>query len=340
MKVSGFAIATAVATFVLLLVGGLVNPTGSSLACPDWPLCYGSAFPEMTGGILYEHSHRLVATFVGLMTVILGVLLIRARKQDAAYVKLAALVVIMVVVQGVLGGLTVLLRLPPQISTAHLALSMAFFVTLIYVAVRARRIEGAKPAPLAAPARRLMTAAALAVYAQIVLGGVVRHSGSAMACANDIPFCLGEIWPAGPLQQIHMAHRLVGVLVGILAIAAAVVAAPRLTGRLRSLARAIPVLVLAQIGLGVWTVLSLKHLHVVEMHLAVGVLLLAACALPVIATRPAQAATARRGVAPGEARRAPPVEGACPPPKTTSLRAFPRRLLEDERELELAESTR
>lgn len=292
MKVSRFATATAVATFVLLLVGGLVNPTGSSLACPDWPLCYGSAFPEMTGGILFEHSHRLVATFVGAMTVVLGVLLFRARKQDRGYVKLAVLVVVMVVVQGVLGGLTVLLKLPPQISTAHLALSMAFFVTLIYVAVRARRIEGAPPLALAAPARRLMTVAAIAVYAQIVLGAVVRHSGSAMACANDIPLCFGELWPAGALGQIHMAHRLFGVVAGLLAIAAAIGATPKLAGRLRTLARAIPVLVVVQIGLGLWTVRSMKHLHVVELHLAVGVLLLAACSLLVIATRAASAAPA------------------------------------------------
>src|SRR5947208_12682052 len=75
-----FAAATAVATFLLLLVGGLVNPTGSSLACPDWPLCYGSPFPPMVGGILYEHSHRLLATGVGLLTVVLAVLLFRDGK--------------------------------------------------------------------------------------------------------------------------------------------------------------------------------------------------------------------------------------------------------------------
>ena len=63
-----FALAAANATFLLILVGGLVNPTGSSLACPDWPLCHGSAFPPMVGGILYEHSHRLAATTVGLTT--------------------------------------------------------------------------------------------------------------------------------------------------------------------------------------------------------------------------------------------------------------------------------
>src|SRR5262245_13322574 len=75
------AVATAVATFLLLLVGGLVNPTGSSLACPDWPLCYGSPFPPMVGGIFYEHSHRLFATGVGILTVVLAVLLWRGGRR-------------------------------------------------------------------------------------------------------------------------------------------------------------------------------------------------------------------------------------------------------------------
>jgi len=60
------AVVTACATWILLLVGCLVHGTGSSLACPDWPLCYGSAFPKMENGVQYEHSHRLVATAVGL----------------------------------------------------------------------------------------------------------------------------------------------------------------------------------------------------------------------------------------------------------------------------------
>lgn len=270
-----FALATAVATFVLLLVGGLVNPTGSSLACPDWPLCHGSAFPEMKGGVLYEHSHRLVASGVGLMTVVLGVLLWRDRKRA-----LAAVVVAMVVTQGVLGGLTVLLKLPPQISIAHLGLSMAFFVFLIYLATGAG--ERARPIAASKGAHLLAIVAAVAVWGQIVLGGVVRHSGSAMACADELPLCYGQLWPAGAMHaQIHMAHRLFGVIAGLVAIAAAVALARRARW-----AWAIPVLVVVQIGLGLATVATFKHLHVVETHLAVGALLLAATARLALATRP------------------------------------------------------
>ena len=262
-----FAAATAAATFVLLLVGGLVNPTGSSLACPDWPLCHGSAFPEMKGGVLYEHSHRLVATGVGLMTVILGALLLRDRRRGLA---LAA--VGLVVLQGVLGGITVLLKLPAVVSIAHLGLSMAFFSFLIYLATGAS--ERARPIEAPRGAATLVGLAALAVWVQIVLGGVMRHSGSAFACAAEIPFCAGQLWPAdGTLQmQIHMTHRIFGVVAGLLALVAALSVARRARW-----AFVIPVLVVAQIALGVLTVTSMVHLHVVETHLGVGALLLAAC---------------------------------------------------------------
>src|SRR6187431_1520976 len=70
--VHGFAVGTAVATFLLILIGGLVHGTGSSLACPDWPTCYGSLMPKMEGGVLVEHSHRLAAGTVVIMTLVLA----------------------------------------------------------------------------------------------------------------------------------------------------------------------------------------------------------------------------------------------------------------------------
>jgi heme o synthase len=268
-----FALATAVATFVLLLVGGLVNPTGSSLACPDWPLCHGSAFPAMLGGVLYEHSHRLAATAVGILTVVLALVLRREGRG-----RLGAVAVAAVVVQGCLGGATVLLRLPPLVSIAHLALSMAFFAYLVGLAVP-RRVDAG------AATHRALAAAALLVYLQIVLGAVVRHTYSALACANELPGCFGQLWPAGASQQIHMAHRLFGVLVAAVVATTGVACARRLRGGLRLLALALPVLVLLQIGLGVWTVLTLKALVPVELHLAVGALLLAVTTTLAVATR-------------------------------------------------------
>ncbi len=273
-----FAFATAVATFVLLLVGGLVNPTGSSLACPDWPLCHGSAFPEMTGGVLYEHTHRLVATGVGVMTLVLGALLWRDGRRG-----LGVGIVAMVVLQGVLGGLTVIYKLPMPITMSHLGLSMIFFVTLLYIAAggpaRERTLE------LSPGKTRLAVVAAGAIWLQIVLGGIVRHSGSAMACADEIPLCFGQLWPAGALNaQIHMGHRMFGIVAGLIAITAAVSVA-----RKARWAWVIPVLVLVQIGLGVLNVLTMAHLHVIETHLAVAVLLLGTTTWLALRARPAAA---------------------------------------------------
>src|SRR5690349_13357859 len=126
MREHRFAIATTVATFVLLIVGSLVHGTGSSLACPDWPLCYGTLFPKMENGVQFEHTHRLVATGVGIMTVVLAVLLLR-RKGDRSLVRLGVVATVLVVFQGVLGGITVLYKLPRAVSVAHLATSMCFF---------------------------------------------------------------------------------------------------------------------------------------------------------------------------------------------------------------------
>jgi len=285
-----FAAATAAATFVLLLVGGLVNPTGSSLACPDWPLCHGTAFPAMTGGVLFEHSHRLVATGVGLLTVILAVLLWRDGRRGLGLVALG-----MVVAQGVLGGLTVLLKLPPEISLAHLALSMAFFTFLLYLAAGAER--RAQPRIVSRGAYRLVLIAGVAIYLQILLGGLVRHTHSAYACVTEIPLCFGQLWPDAPQAQIHMAHRLFAVVSGVLAIVAALRA-----GRRTWLFWAIPAAVVGQIVLGLYTVVTLKALPIVEAHLAVGALLLALMARLSFTTRSATAPATAHALAAEGAR--------------------------------------
>src|SRR3954463_12710821 len=134
-----FAVATAVATYLLILIGGLVHGTGSSLACPDWPTCYGTFMPKMEGGVLVEHSHRLAAVTVAVLTLLLAIMLTVTRAPALRRLRpFGWLAVGLVLAQALLGGITVLLRLPTPISTAHTATSVLFFVTVLYIAVRSR----------------------------------------------------------------------------------------------------------------------------------------------------------------------------------------------------------
>src|SRR6478735_7367013 len=136
MSLRRFAIATASLTFVLLLMGGLVHNTRSSLACPDWPLCFGHVFPKMEGGVLVEHSHRLLAATVSVLAfaLMIGGLVRALRRRDSGVAVTGAIAFGLVLTQALLGGLTVIYRLPTLVSTAHLAVSQLFFVTLIYMA--------------------------------------------------------------------------------------------------------------------------------------------------------------------------------------------------------------
>src|SRR3954471_6002541 len=104
MGVHRFAVATALATFCLLIAGGLVSTTESGLACPDWPLCEGRYIPKMIDGKQFEHTHRLVASFVGAMTVGLGALLLKHRKQDRLLKRLGVAAVGLVIAQALLGA--------------------------------------------------------------------------------------------------------------------------------------------------------------------------------------------------------------------------------------------
>jgi protoheme IX farnesyltransferase len=289
-----FAVATAVATYLLILIGGLVHGTGSSLACPDWPTCYGTLMPKMEGGVLVEHSHRLAAGSVVILTLVLAGMLTAAR--DAALRPLRPfgwLAVGLVFAQALLGGITVLLRLPTPISTAHTGTSLLFFLTVLYIAVRSRPLPVvAPPAPAPAVARMALVAA-VAIYFQMLLGGLVRHSGAALAC-TDVPLCRGSLWPdAHPTVLIQALHRLTGVAVALLVVASSVVTLRRAWGRpgLRTLAIAAPVLVCVQIALGLHAVTSFLDLATVESHLAVATALLATQVLIVL--------RANAGAAPG-----------------------------------------
>jgi heme A synthase len=270
----------AFATFLLLIIGGTVNPTGSSLACPEPSiLCNQQLFPEMVGGVLYEHGHRLAAMTVGFLQIALTVALFRRRPQLR---RLGLVLLLMVVAQGGLGALTVKYLLPWYVSTAHLLLAMSYFATLIYLAFRTRpepsvleiETHERRRGELGA-ARTWILIGAGAVFAQLLLGALVRHLGAAMVCL-DMPSCTTGNWLGDlPVQHLHMIHRGFGVAVGIVTTIAAIQVYRRARSwpALRSLALIAPLLVAAQILLGIYTVLTLRSVPVAVGHFA------GACAL-------------------------------------------------------------
>lgn len=286
MKVFRFALLTSISTFILLVVGGIVNPTGSSLACPDWPTCYGSFFPEMTNGVEFEHTHRVVASFVGVLVFTLAFLVNKNRAYSKSIRRLTILASLLVMFQGILGGITVIYRLPLFVSTTHLAIAMFFFCLTIYITFRLyyerhaddRTIQKkrGKDSLVASP---LVLATTVGVYLQIVLGAFVRHTESGRVCGTDIPFCQGDVWPGLWPHRLHMLHRYAGVFVGILVFFAAVTAIRKAKERNSPLAlvaaRLAPTVVTVQILLGILTVTSSIGIWEVGAHLAVGALLLA-----------------------------------------------------------------
>ena len=178
-RVHAFSRFMAVATFLLIIAGGLVTSTGSGLAVPDWPLSYGQFFPPMVGGILFEHGHRMIAGTVAILTITLAVWLWRTPSLGhRRWLGIAAVGVVLA--QALLGGLTVLLRLPPIVSVGHACLGQGFFCLMVSIALvtssawaRLAPVDTENGVRLRRPA--FMATCFLAL--QLVTGAVVRHTG-------------------------------------------------------------------------------------------------------------------------------------------------------------------
>jgi heme a synthase len=177
-----FAWLLAFITFFLVLAGGLVTSTGSALAVPDWPLAFGQVFPPMEGGVFFEHGHRMIAATVGLLTIVLAVWLWRAT-TDRTLRRLGIAAVAVVCTQGLLGGLTVLLKLPPPISIAHAALGQIFFCAIVSIAALS---GGTMPddekyvSTDTAKLRRLALLTIGFIFLQLLAGATIRHTGKGL----------------------------------------------------------------------------------------------------------------------------------------------------------------
>jgi cytochrome c oxidase assembly protein subunit 15 len=220
-----YAKLVAACTFLLIAAGGMVTSTGSGLSVPDWPTTYGQnmfTFPmsKWVGGIRYEHSHRLIASTVGFLTVILAIW--TWRVEPRAWVrKLGFAALGAVILQGVLGGITVLLFLPPAVSIGHAGLAQIFFCLTITMALVTSPGWKNVVQPVEDPMLRTVAATTTAlVYAQILIGATMRHNNAGLAIP-DFPLAFGHVippvWNAG--VAIHFAHRIGALVVTLMVLA-------------------------------------------------------------------------------------------------------------------------
>src|SRR4051794_27423302 len=271
------------ATVLLIAAGGMVTSTGSGLSVPDWPTTYGwsmFSFPmsKWVGGIFYEHGHRLIASTVGFLTVILAVW--TWRVDPRAWVRRLGFAALgAVILQGVLGGITVLLFLPPAVSIGHAALAQLFFcITLSLALFTSRGWREGTSSPDDPALRRIASATTTIVYVQILLGATMRHTGAGMAIPT-FPLAFGHLLPPvwSAAIAIHFAHRVGAVVVigAILATATRVLRHHHDRPELARPAMLLVLLVLTQATLGALVVLSgleplINTLHVVNGALVLG----------------------------------------------------------------------
>jgi protoheme IX farnesyltransferase len=273
------AIAAAAATYLLIVVGGLVRATDSGLGCPDWPLCFGAWVPPAELHAWIEHSHRLVAAVaVGPLVGAVALITVFSRRRNDRPLLIAAVVAaILVIVQAVLGGQVVIQGLARELVTAHLAMALTVLGLTILIAERAA--HGPMPGRRSAVSSRLIGVTGLAVFAQMLLGSWVTGHDAGLAY-GDFPLMGGRLVPvmASVEQVIQVAHR--GLAVAVLLLVAWMAWAVRRDSDnavARRLALLAVLLVLVQVALGAANVWSRLSAFFVVPHLAVGAALFATC---------------------------------------------------------------
>jgi protoheme IX farnesyltransferase len=281
------AIAAALATYLLIVVGGLVRATDSGLGCPDWPLCFGAWVPPLELHAWIEHSHRLVAAIaVGPLVAAVGLITVfTPRRRDRPMLIAAVVAGVLVIVQAWLGGQVVIQGLAAELVTAHLA--MALTVLALTLGIADRAVNGAFPRAAAGFPTRLVAWTGAAVFAQMLLGSWVTGTGSGLAF-DDFPLMNGTLLPSitVDVQAVQLAHRLLAVVVAALVIwtwqrVRRSIGAPG-PRRLAAIGAA---LVAVQLLLGAANVWSRLSALFVVPHLAVGAALWATMVLLYLAIR-------------------------------------------------------
>lgn len=276
-----FAVLLAGATLLLIVAGASVTSTGSGLAVPDWPLSFGQVFPPMVGGVLYEHGHRMIAGVVLALTVVLTVWLFRAKERPGLR-RLGVAALVVIVAQALLGGLTVLLRLPSLVSVSHAGLAQIFFCIVVSIAVMtssAWRETSSSRAADTTRFRRLALVTTGVIYVQILIGALMRHTGAGLAIP-DFPLSYGRLVPPYFSQPIliHYAHRVGAVVVSLSTIWLLVEIIKNRRGAPQFVrpGSVLTTLLIAQILFGALTIWTRRAVIPTTVHVGIGAAVLAA----------------------------------------------------------------
>lgn len=221
-------LATTALVFVLIVIGVTVRATDSGLGCPDWPRCHGSFIPRWEKHTLIEYSHRLAASVVGLMVFAVALWAWKSYRNVRSILYPSTALVVVLLVQGGLGGLTVIQELPPEIVTVHLGTALALFALLILITVAAaaqRRPLAALRLPPHLPG--LALAASVLTLVVMLFGAYIAGARYSLAC-DGWPLCNGQAVPDLSAESVQLVflHRVLALVLG-LALLALMVAAWR-----------------------------------------------------------------------------------------------------------------
>ena len=290
------ALFTGIATFLLVIVGGIVRVSESGLGCGPagsglngWPFCNGDVVPGVDLNSIIEYTHRALAGVVGILMITLAVLAVRRYRPHRGLVRATVAAVVLVIAQGLLGAATVEKDLDERLVASHLGLAMALLALMVYI-WRASRPEniGAEPADGGPRFRGLSLVAGGVTLCTIVAGGYMAGTqnygradyqpgdGAHHACGKEFPSCNGDFLPFGEarLVDIHLTHRVFMYLATILLLTLIVLAERRRPSRGIVLsARITGALLICQILLGALNVWLDEYEALIVAHLAVGTLL-------------------------------------------------------------------
>lgn len=266
---SRLALATALLMFGLIVIGSVVRTTGSGLACPDWPLCQGRLIPPFQFNVLIEWFHRLVALLVSVMLFCTAASVFARREVRAVLGGLAALAVLLLFAQVLLGALTVWKLLSPAIVGSHLAVALMLFGTLLALALAAQsRVAPPQGAPRPPGLLPLFALATVLTYAQALLGGAVSSNGAGLACP-DWPLCNGAWFPPlSGLVGLQVAHRWGAYALSVVMVLVAIRSRTAPDPAVRAVGPVVLGFVVAQVMFGVLNVLLGIPVWLAAVHLA------------------------------------------------------------------------